>query len=94
MANIKYDAIPHDAIITIKLSGAFYEKLKISLLSICDTISPQDLLLLIEKFKVKGPAEDATEHNIHTLLMLIRDIEINAKNQGLTVEKEMVLPEV
>ena len=94
MSTIKYDAIPTDAIITIKLSGAFYDKLKVSLLSICSTVEPQELLTLLEKFKTKGPADDATEHNIHTLLMLIREIENSAKTQGLTQEKEMVIPEV
>lgn len=93
MNTIKYDAIPSDAIITIKLSGAFYDKLKVSLLSICSTVDPQELLALLEKFKTKGPADDATEHNIYTLLMLIRDIEESAKVQGLTKEKEMTLPE-
>jgi hypothetical protein len=93
MSTIKYDAIPHDALIDLKISGHFYEQLKIALMSLCEAQKPEDLLKMFEKFKTPQPAEDSSEHNIHTLLVLIREIEVKAKEQGKTIEKEMVLPE-
>ena len=93
MATITYDAIPSDAIISLKLSGAFYEKLKIVLLSMTEKVPADKLLPMLEKFKTPQAHEDAEEFSIYTLLLLVKSIEDEAKKQGLTETKEMVLPD-
>jgi hypothetical protein len=93
MATIQYDSIPGDAIIDLRISGAYYEKLKIVLLSLTEQVPPDQLLPMMEKFKTPQAPDSALEHNIYTLLLLIKSIEDEAKNQKLTVVKEMVLPD-
>lgn len=93
MATIQYDSIPADAIIDLKVSGAYYEKLKIVLLTLTEQVPPDQLLAMMEKFKTPQAPDSALEHNIYTLLLLIKTIEDEAKKQKLTVVKDMELPD-
>lgn len=93
MATVKIDTIPSDSIIDMKISGAFYEQLKIVLLSQTEKVKPDDLMAMLERFKNPQPAENAEEHTIYTLLVLINEIERKAKEQGLTKVQEVVLPD-
>lgn len=93
MGKIQYDSIPGDAIIDLKVSGEYYEKLKIVLLSLTEQVPPDQLLAMMERFKTPQAPENALEHNIYTLLILIKTIEDEAKKQKLTVLKELELPD-
>ena len=93
MATIQYDSIPNDAIIDLKVSGEYYEKLKIVLLSLTEQVPAEELLPMIEKFKTPQAHNTALEHNIYTLLILIKTIEDEAKKQKVTIVKDMELPD-
>jgi hypothetical protein len=93
MTTIQYDSIPGDAIIDLRVSGAYYEKLKIVLLSLTEQVPPDQLIPMMEKFKTPQAYDTALEHNIYTLLILIKTIEDEAKKQKVTVVKEMELPD-
>ena len=48
---------------------------------------------MMEKFKTPQAPDNALEHNIYTLLLLIKTIEDEAKKQNLTVVKDIELPD-
>jgi len=91
MEKIKYKTIPHDAIISIEVSGAFYNNLSNLLLHLSSSVSEEEFKAMLEALKENKPAKNITEFNIHMLFSLIYEIEKNAKNQNKVVTTEIDL---
>ena len=85
--NASLELIPLDAIIEIKLSGAFYGRLQ-EFASQYASTEKDTLVQRMKELETREP-EDYFEHNLTTLLLLIKAIEESAAEQKLTVNKSI-----
>lgn len=86
---IPVEAIPFDAKINIVMPGAFYARLQQLLLHYSNTQPTEVLIKALTSLKEKKEPETDFEYHIHTLTILVHDIEAKAKEQGLMVNREI-----
>lgn len=84
--------IPKDALINIKISGAFYINMQQLLFSIASQKSPEEFTALMQKLK-SGQPENEYELQVLTIVSLVLEVERAAKEQDLLVEVEFKKPE-
>lgn len=89
MKKIEYNTIPNDALIDIKISGAFYAKLSNLLIKLASSMPEEEFKTLMSDFKDNKQPKNTTEFTIHILFSLIYEIENNAKKQNKIVIKEI-----
>lgn len=93
MAKIKYDTIPEDVLIDIQISGSFYRRMVDLLTMLAESVPLEDFKKVLEKMKENKPAEDMFEFNVHTLISLIYEVELKAKDQNKLKKAEMEVPD-
>lgn len=93
MAKVKYPTLSEDALVDLKVSGSFYKELAQLLLSLSQELKPNEYQAILDKFKNKEPAADIKELNIILITALVFSIEIAAKEQNLTKEVEIEVPD-
>jgi hypothetical protein len=76
------DEFPNDAIVSIKISGAFYKRLAKMMFDFANTVTPDQFTKMLVELKGREPKDD-TEFNILTLLILIAEIERQVKETGV-----------
>lgn len=81
MSTVKAEGIKLDEIIDIKISGGFYARLHQLLQQMASTMSPEDFQKEIQKIK-DGKATDAASYHLETIIVLIKEVEDAAKEQG------------
>lgn len=84
--------IPKEAIIDLKISGAYYQDLKLALLNYTDKLSKEEVSKVLENAKA-NKIENLDELIMYILYTLTIEIENKAKEQGLIVDKEFDLNE-
>lgn len=84
--NIKYESIPYDALIDIQISGSFYKQLVNLLTALGDSVPLDEFKAILEKLKDNNPPKSTLELNVHSLISLIYELEIKAKEQKKTKE--------
>tara|TARA_B110000503_G_scaffold27536_1_gene43952 strand:+ start:7795 stop:8097 length:303 start_codon:yes stop_codon:yes gene_type:complete len=91
---IKIKTIPFEEIIDIQISGAFYVRIQNIFLSLIQNLKDDDLKKLLEKIQTK-PEEitDPVEYNIVTLMILMNEIEHQAKSTNKVKDQEIDIPE-
>jgi hypothetical protein len=89
MAKIKFDTIPPDALIDIKISGAFYRRMVDLISMLGESVPLADFKAVLERLKEENPAKDMFEFNVHTIVCLIYEVEKEAKAQNKTVVSEI-----
>lgn len=91
MEKIKYQSIPFDALIDIKVSGTYYRKVIDLLTQHSETVSQDEFIKIVTKVKDNEPYTTLLEMTIHTLISLIYEIEHSAIEQKkcITVEKDI-----
>ncbi len=82
MEKIKYDTIPQDALISIEISGSFYQKLTGLLFHLGSSVSNEEFAKVIANIKEDKPVESVFQLNIEIILALIYEVETNAKKQN------------
>lgn len=80
--------IPKDALVSIKVSGAFYQNLQQLLYIIAEQKSVDEFAKAVAKIK-DNPPGDLYEFQIATVLGVIFEIENCAKEQNLLKEVEL-----
>jgi hypothetical protein len=80
--------IPKDALVSIKVSGAFYQNLQQLLYLIAEQKSVDEFAKAVAKIK-DNPPSDTYEFQIATVLGVIFEIENCAKEQNLLKEVEL-----
>lgn len=65
---------PHDAIVNVPISGAFYARLVQLMLDMSSGKTKEELAEIIEKLKTEEPKESFEYHYL-TMLVLIAEIE-------------------
>lgn len=93
MAKIEFDTIPPDALIDIKISGAFYRRMVELITMMGESVPLEEFKAIIEKLKDNNPSSDMFEFNVHTLICLIYEVEKEAKAQNKTVKADMDIPD-
>lgn len=93
MAKKNISIIKLESLIDIKVSGAFYARIQDLLVYITSTADKETILKVADNIKNKKPISSALEYNIETILTLINEIEIMAKEQNLISEQEIDLPD-
>jgi len=93
MPKIKYSTIQPDALVEIKISGAFYTRMVDLLTKLGESIPLTEFTALLVKLKENKPVESTLEFNIQTLLILIFEVEKEAVKQNQTKEAEIDVPE-
>jgi len=93
MAKIKYDVIPPDALIDIQISGAFYRRMVDLLTMLGESVPLADFKVVLDKLSKNNLAEDMFEHNVHTIVSLIYEVEKKATEQKKTKEEELEVPD-
>lgn len=86
---IKYKALPHDALVDIKISGFFYKRLITLYTLLGQSVPQEDFAKVMDKIKTDTPADSVYELNIHTLMSIIFEIEKSAVEQGKIKEIEI-----
>lgn len=90
---ITVDAIPFESKVNITMPGHFYGRLQQFLLHYSSTVAPDKLMKAMLALKEQKEPEDDFEYHIHTLTILVHDIEAKAKEQGVMVQKEVEVDE-
>lgn len=85
---IQIDVIPQDAIIDLKVSGAFYLQLKALLFDLSKDFTPEKFLEISKNIKEQKPLETAQETFVVTMTALIVEIEKQAQSQSKTVKQD------
>jgi hypothetical protein len=93
MAKKMVDTIETTSIITIEISGAYYEKLKTVVLHMGNE-NPEAFVKCIEKIKTQQQVENLYEFTLLTLFEIVSEIELRAKEQGKIKEEELDIPDV
>ena len=93
MAKVKYPTIPEDVVIDLKISGGFYKDLGALLLSLSKELKQEEYAQCVEKLKTGKPAHTLKEANIMLITALVFTMEHAAKEQGLTKEIEVEVPD-
>ena len=93
MAKKMVDTIETTSIITIEISGAYYEKLKTVVLHMGNE-NPEAFVKCIEKIKTQQQVENLYEFTLITLFEIVSEIELRAKEQGKIKEEELDIPDV
>jgi hypothetical protein len=93
MAKMKYETLPNEAIVDIKVSGSFYLRLVSLLNSLGESVPLEEFKDVLEKIKEDKPADSLFEFNVHTILMMIYEIESEAIKQKKTKEEEIDVPD-
>ena len=90
---MKYETLPNEAIVDIKVSGSFYLRLVSLLNSLGESVPLEEFKDVLEKIKEDKPADSLFEFNVHTILMMIYEIESEAIKQKKTKEEEIDVPD-
>lgn len=90
---INVEVIPFESKINISMPGHFYGRLQQLLLYLSSTVSPDKLMKAMVALKEQKEPEDPFEYHIHTLTILVHDIEARAKEQNLMVNKDIEIDE-
>jgi len=93
MAKIEYQTIPNEAIIDVKVSGSFYLRLVTLLNSLGESVPLEEFKDVLEKIKEDKPAGSLFEFNVHTILMMIYEIESEALKQKKSKTEEIEVPD-
>jgi len=93
MAKKMVDTIETTSIITIEISGAYYEKLKTVVLYMGNE-NPEAFVKCIEKIKTQQQVENLYEFTLLTLFEIVSEIELRAKEQGKIKVEELDIPDV
>ena len=87
--NIKYESIPYDALIDIQFSGSFYKQLVDLLTALGDSVPLEEFKAVLEKLKTNDPPKSIFELNVHSLVSIIYEIEVQAQKQKKTKQHEV-----
>ena len=82
MSENTIETIPQDVLIKIEISGLFYNRLKSLFFYQSKTKSLEDFKLSLDKIK-NNKVDDEYSSHLQTLLILIADLEAQAKEQKL-----------
>jgi len=88
---IPIDTIPFDASIKIDMPGSFYARIQQFVLYFSNTHPPEEVVKAMNQLKERKEPETDFQYHLHTLTILINDIEQSAKKQGVMVVKEFEL---
>lgn len=86
---IKYKTIPHDVLVDIKVSGAFYRKLVDLLTALGESVPLDEFKEVLERLKTDDPPKTTFELNVHCLISLIYELETKAVEQNKTKDIEI-----
>ena len=89
MAKITYDTLPPDALVDIKISGTFYRKMVDLLTMLSESVTLEEFRTVLQKMKENNLAEDLFELNVHTIMSLIYEVEVQAKAQNKCIKAEI-----
>lgn len=93
MTKITYPTIVSDALIDIKVAASFHKRLVDLIAALGESVGVDEFKKVLESIKEKRPANNLFEFNVHTILMLIYEIEIEAKKQGKITTAEVDDPD-
>lgn len=85
----KVITIPNEAIVELKMGGAFYHRLHKVLIDHTGSTSKEHLLVAVDLIKRDMAEKNDFAYNMETLFILLRDVEKAFQDAGLTVEEEM-----
>ena len=82
----KFEALPKDAIVDIKVTGRFYQDLKIAFSNVLIDGETEDSIGKILDNLSSKTITSMKEHQLYVMFVLIAQIETDAKEQGVTVK--------
>ena len=93
MAKITYPTIPDDVLVDIKVSGSFHKRLVSLLGGLGESVPLDEWKAVLERLKTDKPADTLFEFNVHTILMMIYEVEVEAQKQGKITTAEVDDPD-
>jgi len=93
MAKKNITVLKFETLVDLKISGAYYARIQDLLLYITTTGDKETIIKASENLKNKVEPTNALEYNLETLLILINEIELQAKEQGKFDQQEIDLPD-
>ena len=94
----KYEAIPRDAIVELKISGAFHKRLVLLYFNACKSYGPEKTEEYAHAIADRTFSKLATDqdrenaYSMETLFTLLKDLEQTFRDKGLLVQEELDLP--
>jgi hypothetical protein len=86
---IKYNSIPNDVLVDIKVSGSFYRQLVNLATALGNSVPLEEFKEVLDKLKTEDPPKSIFELNVHSILGLIYEIETKAIQQNKIKEIEI-----
>jgi hypothetical protein len=93
MAKKNINVIKFDSLIDIKISGAFYARIRDILVYLASTADKEIVLKATENLKNDSAPSNPFEYNLETVMILIHEIENMAKEQNALTEQEVDFPD-
>lgn len=93
MAKKNITVLKFESIVDLKISGAYYARIQDLLLYITTISDKEAILKASENLKNKVEPTNILEYNLETLLILISEIELQAKEQGKFDQQEIDIPD-
>lgn len=93
MAKMTYDTIPADVLVDIQISGSFYRRMMDLITMLSESVPLEEFKQVLERMKDNKPAEDLFELNVHTIISLIYEVELQAKAQNKSTKTEIEVPD-
>jgi hypothetical protein len=86
--NNKIDVIPYDTLVSVEVSGAYYARVQQLLMYIFKDKAADEVSKCMEELKSREP-KDIFEYQVITILSLMYEIEVKAREQKKTVVKDL-----
>lgn len=86
----KVEIIPEEAIMDIRISGTFYQRIQALFIYLSQKKDPKEFLLHYAYISQGGEPKEEYDFHLYTLMALLLEIEKCAKEKNLTLEKDTV----
>jgi hypothetical protein len=84
----KIEIIPNEAIMEIKVSGTFYQRLQHLLIYLANKKDPKEFLVYYAYLAKGGEPKEEYDFHVYTVMAMIMEIEKVAKEKSFTLEKD------
>tara|TARA_B100001094_G_C18153175_1_gene784889 strand:- start:1016 stop:1351 length:336 start_codon:yes stop_codon:yes gene_type:complete len=89
-SKINIQSIPPDQSVEITIGGIYYQRLNKLIIDYCDSVDQKQLLSAMAKIKLnKFLEKDDYAFNLETLVILVKAIEEQFRDAGLSVDNEI-----
>lgn len=87
-------SIPPDKVVSIEISGAFYQRLNKLMIEYCDSKGQQELVRAMMAIKHENTKNNDFAFNIETLMVFMKALEERFQQEGYAVNNEIDVSDI